>query len=272
MGSTPTDVRGVAVVTGASSGIGEATARALAQDGWHCVLLARRAERLQAVADEIGGEAAVCDVGDRELVDRVASEILGRHPRVSLLVNNAGMPLRATFADALIADVERVLAVNYLGAVWLTQALLPGLRAAARPGRSDGRRPCVANVASVAGTIAFARSGPYVAAKHAQVAFSRQLRVALGPEGIAVCTILPGFVATEGFPQVELLERRRTRWLVTSAAHVAAAIVDATTKERAEVTVPWFPYRLAGALQGIAPGLVRRFAGAEPGDVRGRRP
>ncbi len=271
MRRAPTEARAVAVVTGASSGIGEATARALARGGWHCLLLARRADRLEAIAAEIGGEAIVCDIGDSVSVDRAAAEILARRSCVQLLVNNAGMPLRATFLEASDADVERVLAVNYLGGVRLTQALLPALRAAVASPLSGGSRPCVVNVASVAGTIAFARSGPYVAAKHAQVAFSRQLRVALEPERIAVSTVLPGFVATEGFPQAELIARRRTCWLVTSADHVAAAIVDAAVKERAELTVPWFPYRIASVLQGIAPGLVRRIAGLEPGVVAGRK-
>ena len=88
----------VAVVTGASSGIGEATARELARVGWHCVLLARRADRLEAIAAEIGGEWEVCDVRDRAQVDEVAARVLARHPAIALLVNNAGVPGRGTFS------------------------------------------------------------------------------------------------------------------------------------------------------------------------------
>lgn len=251
-------------MTGASSGIGEATARRLARAGWCCVLVARREDRLRAVAAELGAEIAVCDLGVRRQVEECAAAILDRHPRVSLLVNNAGMPARATFLDADLDLVERVLQVNYLGGVWMTRALLPGLRAAGGEARTADRRAHVVNVASVAGTVAFARSGPYVAAKHAQVAFSRQLRVAVDRAGISVHTVLPGFVETEGFPQAELRRSARTRWLVTTADRVAAAIVDAIEKDRAEVTVPWFPYRLATVLQGALPGALRAVARTGP--------
>jgi short-subunit dehydrogenase len=251
-----------AVVTGASSGIGEATARLLAARGWHCVLVARREERLRALQAEIGGEVEVCDVGDRAAVEAMAARVLARHPRVGLLVNNAGMPARETLIDADLDLIERVLEVNYLGGVWCTRALLPGLRAAARAGTDGETGAHVVNVVSVAGTVAFARSGPYVAAKHAQLGFSRTLRASLAGRGIAVHTVLPGFVETEGFPQAELRASRGSRWLVTSPGRVAGAIVDAVEKDRAEIVVPWFPYRLAGIVQGVAPGLLRRVARA----------
>src|SRR5262245_6877490 len=140
-----------AVVTGASSGIGEATARLLSQKGWRCVLVARREDRLRALADEMGADVEVCDVADRGAVESMAARILERHPAVHLLVNNAGMPARGTF---LVVDpdlVERVIDVNYLGGVWCTRALLPGLRWAAA-----GVGAHVVNVVSVAGTTAFA--------------------------------------------------------------------------------------------------------------------
>jgi uncharacterized protein len=247
--STAGDGPRIAVVTGASSGIGEATARLLAARGWHCVLIARREQRLRALAEEIGGEVEVCDLGDRGAVEATAARVLERRPVVHLLVNNAGMPARETFVQADLDLVERVFAVNYLGGVWCTRALLPGLEAA------HGAH--VVNVVSIAGTIAFARSGPYVASKHAQLAFSRCLRPAVSRHGIAVHTILPGFVQTEGFSQAALVTRRRSRWLVTDPGRVAEAIVDAVDHGKAEVVVPWFPYRPAILLHGVAPGLVR---------------
>jgi short-subunit dehydrogenase len=240
----------VAVVPGASSGIGEATARLLAAQGWQCVLVARREDRLRSIADEIGGEVEACDVGDRAAVESMAERVRGRHPAVHLLVNNAGMPARQTFLDADLDLVERVLAVNYLGGVWCTRALLPA--------RKRARGAHVVNVVSIAGAIAFARSGPYVAAKHAQLAFSRCLRPTLSRHRIDVHTILPGFVQTEGFSQAALKRHRRSRWLVTDADEIARSIVSAVEQGRGEVTVPWFPYRLATAAHGAAPGLVRR--------------
>ena len=137
----------VAVVTGASSGIGAALARELTADGWLCVLLARREERLRALAHELEGEYELCDVSDRAAVEGVAARVLERHPQVKLLVNNAGIPARATFLDGDPERIEQVMRTNYLGGVWCLRAFLPALEAA-RP--SD-----VVNVVSVAGTVAF---------------------------------------------------------------------------------------------------------------------
>src|SRR3954471_8128199 len=154
----------VAVVTGASSGIGEEIARLLAARGDLCVLLARRAERLGALAEELGGEAEPCDVSDRAAVEAVAARVLERHPRIDLLANVAGVPGRRGFLDAEPELVEAVLDTNYLGSVWTLRASLPGLA----PGS------WVVNVASVAGTVA---DGPYSASKHAQLCFSRAVGV-----------------------------------------------------------------------------------------------
>jgi short-subunit dehydrogenase len=118
----------------------------------------------------------------------------------------------------------------------------------------------VVNVASVAGTIAFAQAGAYASSKHAQVAFSRALHTALRPEGIEVHTILPGFVETEGFPQRALLAHPLGRRIVVPPSRIARAIVGAVEHRRAEVVVPWFPYRLAGLVQGVTPGLAARLA------------
>ena len=95
----------VAVITGGSSGIGEETARELARKGWTCVLLARRADRLERIAAEIGGEWELCDVADRAQVDAAAARVLERHPAIGLLVNNAGIPGRGSFLDI---DPERL--------------------------------------------------------------------------------------------------------------------------------------------------------------------
>jgi len=247
----------IAVVTGASSGIGEATTRELARRRWHCVLLARRQERLEAIASEIGGEAEVCDVTDRAQVEEVAARVLERHPRIALLVNNAGVPGRGTFVTAEPEMVERVLRTNYLGGVWCTRAYLPGLRAEAATGRAH-----IVNVVSVAGTIAFAPAGPYTAAKHAQLAFSRSLAATLRTERIQVHSVLPGFVETEGFKPRSTVSSSLMRRFVIDADEVAVAIVDAVEKGKREITVPWFPYRFASILQALFPGLIARLVGS----------
>jgi uncharacterized protein len=248
----------VAVVTGASSGIGEATARELTRRGWRCVLLARRGDRLERVAGEIGGEWETCDVMDRTQVDEVAARILERHPEIALLVNNAGVPGRGTFVSTSPETVERVLRTNYLGGVWCSRAFLPGLRAAA----AGGRTAHLVNVISVAGTIAFAPAGPYAAAKHAQLAFSRSLAATLRPERIQVHTVLPGFVETEGFTPRSNLRSGIMRRFVLDADEVAEAIVRAVERGKREVTVPWFPYRLVSVFQTLFPGVLARLVGS----------
>ena len=216
----------VAVVTGASSGIGAATARALAARGWHCVLVARREELLRKLGDDIGGEVELCDVADRVAVEALAGRVLERHPSVHLLVNNAGMPARGTFLKADPDLIERVIRVNYLGSVWCARSFMPGLEAAA----AESGAAHVVNMVSVAGTVAFAPAGGYAASKHAQLAFSRSLAAALRGSGIAVHTIMPGFVETEGFPQKNVLKSRLIQRFVIEPEDVAKAVVKAVEK------------------------------------------
>lgn len=230
----------IAVVTGASSGIGAEIARALAKRDWHCVLLARREDRLRALAEEVGAEYEVCDVTDRAAVDAVAA----RHPRVDLLVNNAGVPARASFLEG---DVETALRTNYLGGIWCVRAFLPALEAAVP---SD-----IVNIVSVAGTVALPASGPYAASKHAQLAFSRATAAELRGRGIRVHTVKPGFVETEGFPQSWL--PRPARRLVVGPERIAAHVLDSLDRGRGETTVPRY-YAVPAVLQAVVPNLVAR--------------
>jgi short-subunit dehydrogenase len=230
----------IAVVTGASSGIGAEIARALAKRDWHCVLLARREDRLRALADEIGGEYEICDVTDRGAVDAVAT----RHPRIDLLVNNAGVPARSSFLEG---DVETALRTNYLGGIWCVRAFLPALEAAVP---SD-----IVNIVSVAGTVALPASGPYAASKHAQLAFSRATAAELRGRGIRVHTVKPGFVETEGFPQSWL--PRPARRLVVGPERIAAHVLDSLDRGRGETTVPRY-YAVPAVLQAVVPNLVAR--------------
>jgi len=246
------------VITGASSGIGEAIARELSRRDWHCVLLARRADELERIAGEISGEWEVCDVSDRAQVDEVATRVLARHPIIGLLVNNAGIPARGSFLDIDPELVERVTDVNYLGSVWCLRAFAPGLHAGAH----------VVNLVSVAGTVAFAPAGAYAASKHAQLAFSRSTAALLRPSGVQVHTVMPGFVETEGFPQRAKLRSPMLRRYVIEADDVAKAVVKAVDKGQSEVTVPWFPYRLAAIGQALVPGLFARLVTRRAGQHR----
>ena len=240
----------VAVVTGGSSGIGAAVARALAERGWQCVLIARGEERLRPLAEELGAEWETCDVGDREAVERVAETIVARHPEIALLVNNAGIPGRAGFLGLPPERIEAITRTNYLGSVWCLRAFLPALEAAAP---SD-----VVNVVSVAGTVATGSSGPYAASKHAQLAFSRSVRGELRPRGIRVHTVLPGLVETEGFPQRSYFTSRFMRAVVAEPELVAERILRALEHDHKELFVPRW-YRVAPLAQALLPGLVARL-------------
>jgi short-subunit dehydrogenase len=215
------------------------------------VLLARREDRLRALAEEVGGEYELCDVGRREEVERVAAKVIERHPQIQLLVNNAGIPGRAGFATIEPERVEEVLRVNYLGAVWCLRAFLPALEAA---GRSD-----VVNIVSVAGAVAFGPAGPYSASKHAQLAFSRSTTGELRPRGIHIHTVNPGFVETDGFPQATVLRSALLRRLVVGPEHVARHVVKVIERDKRETFVPGW-YRVAAIAQALAPGIVARMS------------
>ena len=251
----------IAVITGGSSGIGAATARVLTEAGWRCVLLARDPERLARVAKELGAEAEQCDVADRRQVNDAVARIAERHEAIQLLVNNAGFTKHKSFLESTPEEVEDITRTNYLGSVWALFAFLPLLEA--------GRPSDVVNVASVAGTVAHGSSGPYAAAKHAQLAFSRATTAELAGRGIRVHTVNPGPVETPGFPQRMLLQHRLLRHVVLTPEQVANAIVRAVERNRAEVVLPRY-LRVAGAAQALAPASVARLVSRAGGRFGGR--
>ena len=241
----------VAVITGGSSGIGASLARELTRLGWRCVLVARGEERLREVADEIGAEAELCDVGDRASVAALAERVMARHPRIKLLVNNAGVAARADFIAGEPERIENVMRINFFGGVWCLRAFLPALEAAAP---SD-----VVNVVSVAGTVVMPPSGPYGASKHAQLAFSRATAGQLRQRGIRVHTVLPGFAETPGFPQYGVIPKA-LEWTVIGPDRIARSILASIRRDRRESFVPWW-YRPVAILQAVVPGLVGRVLG-----------
>jgi NAD(P)-dependent dehydrogenase (short-subunit alcohol dehydrogenase family) len=185
-----------------------------------------------------------CDVADRASVDAAAARVLGRHPRVDLLVANAGVGARSGFLDGDPEVIERTVRVNYLGAVWTARAFAPALQAGAK----------VVTICSVAGTVAL---GPYSASKHAQLAFSRSVAVELGRRGVSVLTVNPGFVETPGFPQRGARFGPLLSRLVVDPPFVARRILAALDDDRREIVVPRW-YRVASLVQAAAPGLVAR--------------
>jgi uncharacterized protein len=240
-----------AVVTGASSGLGDATARRLARDGWRVLVVARRADRLEALCDELGGGAVyeAVDLTGADAPQRIAARVESELGGLELLVNNAGGdPARAPFGEAGYAGVRAVMELNFDSAVRLTEALLPALRRSAPSS--------IVNVASIAARISRPNTGPYSASKAALAAWSDSLHLEERENGVHVATVLPGYVATEGFPQTHLTGSPLTRWMVGRPEHVADAIV-AAANGRPEVAVPRW-YGVLPRLRFAVPGLARR--------------
>lgn len=176
----------VAVVTGASSGIGAATARALAAQGYHVVAVARRADRIQRLADEIGGTAVSADITDDEAVNALAARL----DRVDVLVNNAGGAKGlAPVADADLDDWRWMWETNVMGTLRVTRALLGKLIAS-----GDG---LIVTVTSIAALEVYDGGAGYTAAKHAQAAMHRTLRGELLGKPVRLTEIAPGAVQTE---------------------------------------------------------------------------
>lgn len=243
----------VYLVTGASSGIGEATAKRLAREpSAELVLVARREERLRALAESLPCEASwlAVDLTDGDAPERVRAHLSERHGgRLTLLVNNAGASWRGAFAEVGYENVHRHMQLNFDAAVRLTEALLPLLRASAPS--------AIVNVASTAGRVARARTGSYSASKFALVGWTDALFAEERPHGVHVGMVLPGFIATEGFPATELRESLLTRWTVSKPEKVAEAIVETGLRGKAERYVPR-PYALAAIARILFPRLVRR--------------
>lgn len=244
----------VAVVTGASAGIGEATARILGAAGLRVALCARRKHRLDRLATELralGTEAAAhaLDVTDAPAVGEMIREVTARWGRLDVLVNNAGRGLAATFEDTTPEELRDLMELNVVAVLTATQAALPVMR---RQGRGH-----IINVSSIVGRRGVPFRTAYGATKFALGGLSEALRVELRGTGIAVSLVYPVQTATE-FHEVQV---QRVPWRpvgpVQSAEQVARAILRCVRRRRPEV-YPYWPARLLAVLSVIAPGLVDR--------------
>jgi NADP-dependent 3-hydroxy acid dehydrogenase YdfG len=187
-----------AVVTGASSGIGAATVRLLRERGWEVVGVARRADRLAALATETGADVFVADVTNQADVDALRDHLAGLGP-IHALVNNAGGAFGLASVEASDPDDwTRMFDVNVVGTKRMTSALLPLLRA----GVTEGQTASIVTVTSIAGHVAYEGGGGYNAAKFAEHALVAVLRLELSGEPIRVIEIAPGMVKTDEFALV----------------------------------------------------------------------
>lgn len=229
----------IALVTGASSGIGEATAHALAREGYTVVLAARRADQLEAVVDEIGDQKALAvptDVTDEDDIMALVDRTLDAFDRIDVLVNNAGVIRRGSVASADRSDIRQQVEVNLLGLMNMTQAVLPHMLAS---GGGD-----IVAVSSANAKYPAKGSGAYTATKTGVNGFCEALREEVADDGIRVTVVMPGVVDTE-MQDTEVFERE-----VLTPADVAETITFALSRPDnvlvAELLVgasPPVPYR-----------------------------
>lgn len=227
----------VCVVTGASSGIGAATALALARKGSTVVLAARRDELLKKLADQVlerGGRASWLrtDVTREDDVKALRDHVHKEHGRCDVLINNAGVPGGGSFSDLSIERIRLVTETNYVSVLVCTKVFLDLLLG------SGGH---IVNVASLAGRYALPGAGVYAASKHAVVAFSESLHYELKRDGVMVTVVNPGIVATEGFfpKDSPLWKDPVVKPFVMKPERVSRAIVDVIRHRRGpEVSVP----------------------------------
>ena len=179
----------VAIVTGASSGIGEAIARALAKHGAQVVVVARRAERLEKLAADINGLAGAADLQDRAAPEQIARRAEENFGPVDILVNNAGIALHKNAADCTLEEIEQVVDVNFLAAVRITMALLPSML--------DRRHGCIVSITSVAGYLPNPGEAAYSATKSALGMWTDGLAVDLADRGVHFGVVSPGPIDTE---------------------------------------------------------------------------
>ncbi len=216
-----------AVVTGASSGIGAATARRLAQEGFHVFCAARRRDRIEALAAEIGGTAVECDVTSEPSVAALAAAV---GDRLDVLVNNAGGAFGAAPVSAADTDDwRRMHEVNVIGLMQVTRALLPALLASGAG--------AIVNVGSTAGRTAYEGGAGYTAAKHGTKVVTETLRLELWDQPVRVMEVAPGMVRTDEFALV------RFEGDAEKAAAVYAGVAEPLTADDVADAIGWMVTR-----------------------------
>jgi short-subunit dehydrogenase len=240
----------VALVTGASSGIGAATAAALAAAGVRLILTGRDPARLRAVAERTGAAAIPADLSDPGEAARLADEAVGRAGRVDLLISNAGTGWAGTMSELSAEKAAELIAVNLLAPIQLARLLAPGMAE-----RGRGR---LVFVSSIAGATGVRNEAVYAAAKAGLNCFAESLSYELAGRGVGVSVVLPGVVDTPFFARRgRRYERSWPRPI--PAERVAAAITDAVTRDLGVVYVPgWM--RFPAWLHATSPGAFRRLA------------
>jgi len=246
----------VAVITGASMGIGEAIAKIFADGGASVVMLSRDAARVEAARERVGHSertlAMACDVRHREEIDRAIGLTLHHFQRIDILVNNAGHGLLDSVAQMDMAAFREMFETNFFGAV-------AGMQAAVAVMRQQGSGGTIINISSVAGHIPLPFHAGYSATKFAMNAIGKAAGVELKKDGIHVLTVCPGYVAT-AFGQNVVLGNEQKKVRPNSvrgitAERVARATLQGYLKQKREVIVPW-PMYVPQKIYQLFPGLV----------------
>lgn len=225
----------IVLITGASSGIGAATARLMSERGALVVLCARSEDRLRRVAAGLKGphDVRVMDVRDDASVERVVAEVTERHGRIDVLVNSAGYGEFVPFLESPPEHFRDMMEVNYLGTVRCIRAVLPHML---RAGRGH-----IVNIGSIAGKLATAKASGYAATKHAVLGLTAALRQELRGTGVRVSAVNPGPVDTPFFDRADPQGTyvRNVRWFMLSPERVARAVVRVVERGKAELDLPW---------------------------------
>lgn len=238
------------LLTGATGGIGHAIARAFAARGATLILTGRRADVLEPLAKEVGGEALACDLADRAEVERLAAAAVDAN--VDVLVANAGLPAMGLMTDLTLADVDRMLEVNLRAPIALAHALAPGMIAR--------RRGHMVFMSSLSGKVTAPRSSMYSATKFGLRGFALGLREDLRAHDVGVSAIFPGFISDAGMfvqagsPALPLGITTR------SPEQVAGAVIRSIERNRAEVDVAPLSLRFGATFAGVAPQIAATFS------------
>jgi short-subunit dehydrogenase len=242
-----TPLSGNVLLTGASGGIGQAIARAVARRGANVVLSSRRVEVLEPLATEIGGRVLACDLSSRDEVERLVAEA----GEIDILIANAANPASGVLTELSQDQIDRMLEVNLRAPFAIARALAPAMI-------SRGRGHMVF-ISSLAGKAASPASSVYSATKFGLRGFAHGLRADLEPAGVGVSVVLPGFIRDAGMfadAGVTLPRGVGTR----TPDEVADAVIRAIEADRAELEVAPLPLRVGASFASVAPGLAARIS------------
>ncbi|OIJ12707.1 oxidoreductase [Anaerobacillus alkalilacustris] len=250
----------IVVITGASSGIGLNLAMDVAKRGAVPVLIARSTEKLETASKEIYQQTGIeppyytLDVSQNDAIKKTFAQVVEKHNKIDVLINNAGYAVFDKFIDAKLDDIKGMFDVNVFGVIACTQAVLPSMLE-----RNEGH---IINVASIAGKLATPKSSVYSATKHAVLAITNSVRMELKDTNIFVTAVNPGPIKTAFFDRADATGNytKNVEKLMLEASYVSEKIIQLIERPKREIHLPgWMG--LATRFYQVFPGLVEKVAG-----------